>query len=38
MWVCTGLWRLGFVVSVQVKELGEDNGKVGEREEVGCAV
>lgn len=29
---------LGFVASIQVKKLGEDNEKVGKREEVGCAV
>lgn len=29
---------LGFVASIQVKKLGEDNGNVGEGEEVGCAV
>ena len=29
---------LGFVASIQVKKLGEDNGNVGKGEEVGCAV
>lgn len=30
--------RLRFVASIQVKKLGEDNGKVGEGKEVGCTV